>query len=90
MDLTNLYLRGLCPSDITRGHELNPIQCVNAVDDEPTPTDFVYITENCFTSNIKVDRTITSLRVSITRTRWREMESARALRSIFCSFFLVL
>lgn len=50
-------------SDITRGHEINPIQCVNAVDDAEEPTDFVYITENCFTSNIKVDRTITSLKV---------------------------
>ncbi|XP_065200646.1 histone-lysine N-methyltransferase EHMT1 isoform X2 [Planococcus citri] len=49
-------------NDITRGHEVNPIQCINAIDMEDEPTDFVYITENCFTSNIKVDRTITSLK----------------------------
>lgn len=34
---------------------------MNAVDLEDKPTDFVYVTENCFTSNIHVNRTITSL-----------------------------
>jgi Pre-SET motif. len=48
-------------SDISRGQEQNPIQCVNAEDDEGEPTDFVYVSENCFTSNITVERTITSL-----------------------------
>jgi hypothetical protein len=48
-------------SDISRGQEHNPIQCVNVEDDEGEPTDFVYVSENCFTSNISVDRTITSL-----------------------------
>nr|XP_018903035.1 PREDICTED: histone-lysine N-methyltransferase EHMT2 isoform X1 [Bemisia tabaci]XP_018903036.1 PREDICTED: histone-lysine N-methyltransferase EHMT2 isoform X1 [Bemisia tabaci] len=48
-------------TDITRGHETNPIQCTNGVDDETEPTDYVYVTENCFTSNISVVRTITSL-----------------------------
>ncbi|XP_011063116.1 PREDICTED: histone-lysine N-methyltransferase EHMT2 isoform X2 [Acromyrmex echinatior] len=48
-------------NDISRGKETNPIQCVNGYDSEDKPTDFLYITENCFTSNINVDRTITSL-----------------------------
>ncbi|XP_069690124.1 histone-lysine N-methyltransferase EHMT2 isoform X2 [Periplaneta americana] len=48
-------------NDISRGQEQNPIQCVNVEDDEGEPTDFVYVSENCFTSNINVDRTITSL-----------------------------
>lgn len=48
-------------SDISRGQEQNPIQCVNVEDDEGEPTDFVYVSENCFTSNIFVDRTITLL-----------------------------
>lgn len=48
-------------SDISRGKETNPIQCVNGYDSEDKPTDFLYVTENCFTSNINVDRTITSL-----------------------------
>ncbi|XP_021933678.1 histone-lysine N-methyltransferase EHMT2 isoform X2 [Zootermopsis nevadensis] len=48
-------------NDISRGQEQNPIQCVNVEDDEGEPTDFVYVSENCFTSNISVDRTITSL-----------------------------
>ncbi|XP_046670133.1 histone-lysine N-methyltransferase EHMT2 isoform X2 [Homalodisca vitripennis] len=48
-------------NDITRGYEANPVQCINSVDDETEPQDFVYVTENCFTSNINIDRTITSL-----------------------------
>ncbi|KAK2584128.1 hypothetical protein KPH14_006564 [Odynerus spinipes] len=48
-------------NDISRGKETNPIQCVNGYDSEDKPTDFLYVTENCFTSNIHVDRTITSL-----------------------------
>ncbi|XP_012228658.1 histone-lysine N-methyltransferase EHMT1 isoform X2 [Linepithema humile] len=48
-------------NDISRGKETNPIQCVNGHDSEDKPTDFLYVTENCFTSNINVDRTITSL-----------------------------
>ncbi|XP_015108514.1 histone-lysine N-methyltransferase EHMT1 [Diachasma alloeum] len=48
-------------NDISRGKETNPIQCVNGFDAEDKPTDFIYVTENCFTSNIHVDRTITSL-----------------------------
>ena len=50
-------------SDITKGKEANPIQCVNGVDDEPKPQDYIYITENCFTSPLHVDRTINSLTV---------------------------
>ncbi|XP_046738026.1 histone-lysine N-methyltransferase EHMT2 isoform X1 [Diprion similis] len=48
-------------NDISRGKETNPIQCVNGYDSEDKPTDFLYVTENCFTSSINVDRTITSL-----------------------------
>lgn len=47
--------------DISRGKELNPIDCVNEVDDEPVPTDFLYLLENCETVPISIDRTITSL-----------------------------
>ncbi|KZS14880.1 Histone-lysine N-methyltransferase EHMT1 [Daphnia magna] len=51
----------LLSNDITKGKEANPIQCVNGYDDEPKPQDFIYITENCFTSPLHVDRTINSL-----------------------------
>lgn len=66
-ELKRLTANRVCKSerilhrDISRGKELNPIQCVNGVDGEPAPTDFLYITENCETSPIHVDRTITSL-----------------------------
>ncbi|XP_058802686.1 histone-lysine N-methyltransferase EHMT2 [Phymastichus coffea] len=48
-------------NDISRGKETNPVQCVNGFDLEDKPTDFVYVTESCFTSRINIDRTITSL-----------------------------
>ncbi|KAK6620731.1 hypothetical protein RUM43_011026 [Polyplax serrata] len=48
-------------NDISRGKERNQIQCVNGVDDEGEPGDFVYVSESCFTSKITVDRTINSL-----------------------------
>ncbi|XP_067130013.1 histone-lysine N-methyltransferase EHMT2-like isoform X2 [Centruroides vittatus] len=66
-ELKRLTANRVCKSerilhrDISRGKELNPIQCVNGVDGEPAPTDFLYVTENCETSPIHVDRTITSL-----------------------------
>lgn len=50
-------------SDITKGKETNPIQCVNGFDNETKPEDFIYITENCFTSPLHVDKTINSLTV---------------------------
>lgn len=67
MCVTFYYIGYVFCSDITRGHEANPVQCVNGVDVEPEPQDFVYITNNCFTSNINVDRTITSLQVMFSR-----------------------
>ncbi|KAF8773102.1 Histone-lysine N-methyltransferase EHMT1 like protein [Argiope bruennichi] len=47
--------------DISRGKEQIAIQCVNDVDDEPPPLDFLYVTENCETTPMNIDRTITSL-----------------------------
>ena len=57
------FLRRFLCSDITRGKEANPIQCVNSFDEELPPVDYVYITDNCFTSPLHVDRTINSLLV---------------------------
>ncbi|GBM82171.1 Histone-lysine N-methyltransferase EHMT1 [Araneus ventricosus] len=47
--------------DISRGKEQIAIQCVNDIDDEPPPLDFLYVTENCETTPMNIDRTITSL-----------------------------
>ena len=41
------------------------MQVVNGVDNEPYPIDFMYVTENCETSMINIDRTISSLQVFI-------------------------
>lgn len=54
------YPRILC-NDISKGNEVNPIQCINDIDDEPQPRGFTYITENCITSNLSIDRRITTM-----------------------------
>nr|CAD7199818.1 unnamed protein product [Timema douglasi] len=48
-------------NDISHGKEVNPVQCINWEDDEGEPTDYVYVSSNCFTSYISIDQTITSL-----------------------------
>lgn len=48
-------------NDISKGKENNPIQCVNAVDDEEAPFDYYYVLQNCETSAISFDRTTTTL-----------------------------
>uniref|UniRef100_A0A8C8SUI2 [histone H3]-lysine(9) N-methyltransferase n=1 Tax=Pelusios castaneus TaxID=367368 RepID=A0A8C8SUI2_9SAUR len=47
--------------DVARGYENVPIPCVNAVDNEPCPEDYKYISENCETSTMNIDRNITHL-----------------------------
>lgn len=49
-------------SDLSRGKEANPIQCYNSVDAEPKPSNFCYITKNCYTlEDIKIEQKISSL-----------------------------
>ncbi|XP_014284421.1 histone-lysine N-methyltransferase EHMT2 isoform X2 [Halyomorpha halys] len=48
-------------NDVSKGNEVNPIQCINNIDEEPQPRDFTYITENCITSNLSIDRRITTM-----------------------------
>uniref|UniRef100_A0A6P8PBB8 [histone H3]-lysine(9) N-methyltransferase n=1 Tax=Geotrypetes seraphini TaxID=260995 RepID=A0A6P8PBB8_GEOSA len=47
--------------DIAHGFENVPIPCVNSVDDELAPEDYKYISENCETSTMSIDRNITHL-----------------------------
>ncbi|CAG5887278.1 unnamed protein product [Menidia menidia] len=61
--ITNRLLRTekiIC-SDIAQGYENAPIPCVNAVDDEGCPSDYKYVSENCETSAMNIDRNITHL-----------------------------
>lgn len=51
-------------SDIALGQERVPIPCVNGVDSQPYPDGFKYISENCVTSPMNIDRNITHLQVS--------------------------
>lgn len=52
--------------DISYGREANPVPVVNECDDENYPHDFLYVNENVETIPLNINRTITSLRVSIT------------------------
>ncbi|KAG5843052.1 hypothetical protein ANANG_G00184400 [Anguilla anguilla] len=48
-------------SDVAQGYENVPIPCVNGVDEEGCPSDYKYISENCETSTMNIDRNITHL-----------------------------
>ncbi|GFS21842.1 histone-lysine N-methyltransferase EHMT2 [Elysia marginata] len=51
----------LVERDVSMGREKNPIACVNSEDDEPCPTDFLYVTQNVETSWLNINNVITSL-----------------------------
>lgn len=48
-----------------------PIPCVNGVDGEPCPEDYKYISENCETSTMNIDRNITHLQVRLSIAQGR-------------------
>eukprot|EP00096_Caligus_rogercresseyi_P001210 TRINITY_DN1190_c0_g1_i3.p1 TRINITY_DN1190_c0_g1~~TRINITY_DN1190_c0_g1_i3.p1 ORF type:complete len:1358 (-),score=455.16 TRINITY_DN1190_c0_g1_i3:220-4293(-) len=48
-------------NDVSKGKENCPIQCINAVDEEGPPKDYVYVRNNVVTSAIPVDRNHASL-----------------------------
>ena len=50
-------------NDITNGKETNPIQCVNDLDNESLSTNYTYVSRNCFTTNVPIDRNISTLQV---------------------------
>ncbi|XP_051749523.1 histone-lysine N-methyltransferase EHMT1a isoform X1 [Ctenopharyngodon idella] len=56
----SLRERLLC-RDVSRGYEDVPVPCVNGVDHEPCPSNFKYVPENCFTSQVNIDENITHL-----------------------------
>ncbi|XP_016344564.1 histone-lysine N-methyltransferase EHMT1-like [Sinocyclocheilus anshuiensis] len=56
----SLSERLLC-RDVSRGYEDVPVTCVNGVDHEPCPSNFKYVPENCFTSQVNIDENITHL-----------------------------
>nr|AAI71681.1 Ehmt1a protein [Danio rerio] len=56
----SLRERLLC-RDVSRGYEDIPVPCVNGVDHEPCPSNFKYIPENCFTSQVNIDENIKHL-----------------------------
>ena len=49
--------------DVSMGRENIPIPVVNEVDDDTLPTDFQYVTENTETTDLSINRTISSLQV---------------------------
>uniref|UniRef100_A0A7J7RWC4 [histone H3]-lysine(9) N-methyltransferase n=2 Tax=Pipistrellus kuhlii TaxID=59472 RepID=A0A7J7RWC4_PIPKU len=53
------------PRDIARGYERIPIPCVNAVDGEPSPSNYKYVSQSCVTSPMNIDRNITHLQYCV-------------------------
>ncbi|XP_061290318.1 histone-lysine N-methyltransferase EHMT1 isoform X7 [Bos javanicus] len=51
--------------DIARGYERIPIPCVNGVDGEPCPSNYKYVSQNCVTSPMNIDRNITHLQYCV-------------------------
>ncbi|KAM5146349.1 histone-lysine N-methyltransferase EHMT1 [Mantella aurantiaca] len=51
--------------DISRGYENIPIPCVNGEDSEPCPINYKYVSQNCVTSPLNVDRNITHLQYCV-------------------------
>ncbi|XP_028570813.2 histone-lysine N-methyltransferase EHMT1 isoform X1 [Podarcis muralis] len=51
--------------DIARGYERIPIPCINSVDVEPCPSDYKYVSQNCVTSPMHIDRNITHLQYCV-------------------------
>ncbi|XP_075691151.1 histone-lysine N-methyltransferase EHMT1 isoform X1 [Rhinoderma darwinii] len=51
--------------DISRGYENVPIPCINGEDFEPCPINYKYISQNCVTSPLNVDRNITHLQYCV-------------------------
>ncbi|XP_045581767.2 uncharacterized protein G9a isoform X3 [Procambarus clarkii] len=62
MNQNNIRTEKILSSDIAAGKEEVPIPCVNGVDDDELPKDYLYIAENCEASNVIIDRTITSMK----------------------------
>jgi len=60
-DTKQYFFEKIISNDITNGKESLPIQCVNDLDYEGVPTNYVYVTSNCVTSNIPIDRSIATL-----------------------------
>ncbi|KAM8933634.1 histone-lysine N-methyltransferase EHMT1 [Pelodytes ibericus] len=51
--------------DISRGYENITIPCINSEDSEPCPTNFKYVSQNCVTSPLNIDRNITHLQYCV-------------------------
>ncbi|XP_074871306.1 histone-lysine N-methyltransferase EHMT1 isoform X2 [Carettochelys insculpta] len=51
--------------DIARGYERIPIPCINSVDSEPCPSNYKYVSQNCVTSPMNIDRNITHLQYCV-------------------------
>ena len=49
--------------DISKGRENIPIPCVNGIDDDGIPRDYLYVTDNIETKCLNVNRVIGSLQV---------------------------
>ncbi|KAF5275890.1 hypothetical protein FQR65_LT04129 [Abscondita terminalis] len=74
----------LC-NDISRGQEKNPIQCVNTQDSEDKPSDFIYVSSNCITSDdIHIDHKVSSINSCACEGRCSSFECICCNNSLQC------
>uniref|UniRef100_A0A8D2Q744 [histone H3]-lysine(9) N-methyltransferase n=1 Tax=Varanus komodoensis TaxID=61221 RepID=A0A8D2Q744_VARKO len=60
-----LRMEKILSRDIARGYERIPIPCINSVDNEPCPSNYKYVSQNCVTSPMNIDRNITHLQYCV-------------------------
>uniref|UniRef100_A0A8D2LMF4 Euchromatic histone lysine methyltransferase 1 n=1 Tax=Varanus komodoensis TaxID=61221 RepID=A0A8D2LMF4_VARKO len=75
-----LRMEKILSRDIARGYERIPIPCINSVDNEPCPSNYKYVSQNCVTSPMNIDRNITHLQV-----KTRCLAAPSAFRFLACS-----
>ena len=62
-DTPKCQLEKIVANDLTKGKESNPIQIVNDLDDAQEPRDYVYVKHNVMTTQVPIDRNISTLQV---------------------------
>ncbi|KAL4219441.1 Histone-lysine N-methyltransferase ehmt1 [Mactra antiquata] len=70
--------------DLSKGRENIPIPCVNGVDDEGEPRDYLYVTDNIETTCLNINRVIGSLQTCQCRDDCSSIYCACGKNSIKC------
>ncbi|XP_066245089.1 histone-lysine N-methyltransferase EHMT1 isoform X1 [Euwallacea similis] len=75
----------LLTNDISRGREVNPVQCWNGIDSEEEPRSYDYIKKSCVSSdNVRINTKITNLQYCSCQDRCRSSKCKCAKLSLKC------